>query len=198
MRSDSPFRLSASFFFGTRMFATHIVSFMLYCTIVPMAVIAPEVRIPFWALVYVPVAITVSTVFFTRGGWKHTVAYVLYENAMCVVKLNAMISGLLELSNAHEWVVTTKLGNWAVNKAKQGLGKVSRAVANVVPASVNVQKRKIYRQELCMSLLFLVATFFAVFINRNWRYAVFLVLQGITFAAFGLSCGVDGHRRTCC
>ena len=46
--------------------------------------------------------------------------------------------------------------------------------------------------------LALVATFFAVFINRNWRYAVFLVLQGITFAAFGLSCGVDGHRRTCC
>ena len=68
------------------------------------AVIAPEVRIPTWALVYVPLSITISTVFFTRGGWKHTVAYVLYENAMCVVKLNAMLSGLFELSNAHEWV----------------------------------------------------------------------------------------------
>jgi hypothetical protein len=92
-----------SFFFGTRLFATHIVSFVLYCTLVPIAVIAPEIRMPFWALIYVPIAITISTTFFTPGGWKYTVAYVLYENAMCVVKLNAMLSGLFELSNAHEW-----------------------------------------------------------------------------------------------
>ena len=95
------------FFFGTRLFATHIVSFCFYCTIVPIAVIAPEIRIPFWALIYVPIAVTVSTVFFTPGGWKYTVAYILYENAMCVVKMNAMLSGLFELSNAHEWIVTT-------------------------------------------------------------------------------------------
>jgi len=181
------------------MFATHVVSFMLYCTIVPIAVIAPEVNIPYWALVYVPVAITVSTVFFTRGGWKYTVAFILLENAMSVVKLNAMISGLLELSDAHEWVVTTKLGNWAVTKAKQtGLGKVASAVASVVPANLGVQKRKIYKTECMMALLFGVATYFAVFVNTNWRYAIFLILQGITFLAFGLSCGVDSHRRTCC
>jgi beta-mannan synthase len=93
-----------SFFFGTRLFATHIVSFVLYCTLVPLAVIAPEIRMPFWALIYIPIAITVSTTFFTPGGWKYTVAYVLYENAMCVVKLNAMLSGLFDLSNAHECV----------------------------------------------------------------------------------------------
>ena len=55
------------FFFGTRLFATHIVSFVLYCTLVPIAVIAPEIRMPFWALIYVPISITVSTVFFTPG-----------------------------------------------------------------------------------------------------------------------------------
>ncbi len=162
------------------------------------AVIAPEVRIPTWALVYVPIAITISTVFFTRGGWKHTVAYVLYENAMCVVKLNAMLSGLFELSNAHEWVVTTKLGNWAVAKAKNSLNKVGSAVASVMPAAMPLQKRKIYKTELAMSGLFAVAAFFAIFINKNWQYAIFLVLQGITFAAFGLSLGVDSHKRTCC
>lgn len=32
------------FFFGTRLFATHIVSFVFYCTLVPICVIAPEVR----------------------------------------------------------------------------------------------------------------------------------------------------------
>jgi hypothetical protein len=28
---------------------------------------------------------------------------VLFENAMSIVKMAAMVSGLLELSNAHEW-----------------------------------------------------------------------------------------------
>lgn len=45
-------------------------------------------------------------------SWAFALHYVLFENAMSVVKLGAMISGLLELSDAHEWVVTTKLGNW--------------------------------------------------------------------------------------
>ena len=40
------------FFFGTRMFATHIVSFFLYCVLIPICATAPEVTIPFWALVY--------------------------------------------------------------------------------------------------------------------------------------------------
>jgi beta-mannan synthase len=56
-----------SFFFGTRLFATHVVSFVFYCTLVPIAVIAPEVRIPFWALVYMPLLVTCSTVAFTPG-----------------------------------------------------------------------------------------------------------------------------------
>ena len=188
-----------AFFFGTRLFATHVVSFVFYCTLVPIAVIAPEVRIPFWALVYMPLLVTCSTVAFTPRGWMHTVAYVLFENAMCVVKLGAMLSGLLELSDAHEWVVTTKLGNWAVAKAKTGLAKAGAAVAAVVPAAAKqpLQRRKIYRAELGMSALFLVAAAFGISQGR-WQYAVFLLLQGATFAAFGLSCGVDGHKRTCC
>lgn len=222
------------FFFGTRMFSTHIVSFMLYCTLVPIAVLAPEarrpalprrssapaslrrraaqqlrccpallagpachhvpqlrapsaslsplsaqVRIPFWALVYMPLLVTCSTVAFTpgcaptqepplqeslllsshcsrreglsvglheaaaprrapatrslplvvRSGWYHLVGYVLYENAMSVVRISAMWSGLLELSDAHEWVVTSKLGNWAAAKAKAATARSPPFVA---------------------------------------------------------------------
>ncbi len=118
---------------------------------------------------------------------------------MCVVKLSAMLSGLLELSDAHEWVVTTKLGNWAVAKAKTGLQKAGAAVAAVVPgaAKAPLQRRKIYKTELAMSALFLVAAAFGI-VQGRWQYAVFLTLQGFTFAAFGLSCGVDGQSRTCC
>ena len=38
------------FFFGTRMFATHVVSFALYCLLIPICATAPEVVIPFWSL----------------------------------------------------------------------------------------------------------------------------------------------------
>lgn len=65
-----------------------------------------------------PLLVTCSTVAFTPGGWYHLIGYVLYENAMSVVRISAMWSGLLELSDAHEWVVTSKLGNWAAAKAK--------------------------------------------------------------------------------
>ncbi len=43
-------------------------------------------------------------------GWLHSILYVLFENAMGVVKLWAVIAGLLDLKQAQEWVVTTKLG----------------------------------------------------------------------------------------
>ena len=95
--------------------------------------------------------------------------------------------------------MTTKLGNWAVAKAKTGLSKAGAAIATVVPAAAKqpLQKRKIYRAELYMSVLFLVAAGFGISQGR-WQYAVFLLLQGATFAAFGLSCGVDGQKRTVC
>ena len=89
------------FFFGTRMFATHVVSFFLYCVLIPLCATAPEVTIPFWALVYAPVLVTLSTIAFTPRGWRVAAQYVLFENAMCIVKLTAMLAGLLHWSNAH-------------------------------------------------------------------------------------------------
>ena len=67
------------------------------------AVMWLQVAIPMWALVYMPILITISTLVFTDGGWHWALHYVLFENAMSVVKTAAMVSGLLELSNAHEW-----------------------------------------------------------------------------------------------
>ena len=107
-----------------------------------------------------------------------------------------------------------------MTKAKSSMAKVSNAVASVMPAMVPLQKRKIYKTELFMASLFLVAAFFAIFVHAKWAYvrphtadrplsrppahpfpspqAVFCLLQGITFLGFGLSCCVDGHRRTTC
>ena len=56
---------------------------------------------------------------FTPGGLWYAIPYVLFESTMTGVKLSAMVSGLLSLSSANEWVVTTKLGKWVAQKVER-------------------------------------------------------------------------------
>ncbi|PWA46827.1 nucleotide-diphospho-sugar transferase [Artemisia annua] len=46
-----------SFFFVRKIIA-HIVTFTLYCVVLPMAILVPEVAIPKWGSVYIPITIT--------------------------------------------------------------------------------------------------------------------------------------------
>jgi len=155
------------FFFGSRMFATHFIALVFYCTIVPLSLFVPEVHIPYSILVYVPAIVTLSTAAFTPESWYRCVVYVLFENAMSVVKLGAVVSGLLELKNAHEWVVTTKKGT-----SKFGS---------------NTQLRCMYVRELVMSIFVLTSAFFGLFMEHKWDFTVFLFFQGLVFLAFGLN-----------
>ncbi len=52
-----------------------------------------QVSIPLWALVHLPVVVTITTAVFTPKGWLHCILYVLFENAMGIVKLWAVIAG---------------------------------------------------------------------------------------------------------
>ena len=158
---------------------------------------APEVTIPFWALVYMPILVTLSTVAFTSRGWIVAVPYVLYENAMCIVKVTAMMAGLMEWSNAHEWVVTTKLGKWVANKVEKvgqsKVGQVAGVVKQAVTASVPRRvARKVYRREVVMGVFFVACGAYGVAVHSMWQYSVFLCMQGCVFLTFGLNY-VDGN-----
>lgn len=52
-----------------------------------------QVSIPLWALVHLPVMVTITTAMFTPKGWMHCILYVLFENAMGIVKLGAVLAG---------------------------------------------------------------------------------------------------------
>lgn len=73
--------------------STHLVSLGFFCTLVPLTVFTPEVHIPAWALVHLPVLVTLSTACFTPRGWVYSILYVLFENAMGTVKLWAVVTG---------------------------------------------------------------------------------------------------------
>lgn len=60
-----------------------------------------QVRLPLWALVHVPAVVTITTTFFTRSGWIYALLYVLFENAMGIVKLGAVVAGALVLRFLH-------------------------------------------------------------------------------------------------
>ena len=60
-----------------------------------------QVNIPLWALVHLPVVVTITTAVFTPKGWLHCILYVLFENAMGIVKLWAVIAGQPTLPLQH-------------------------------------------------------------------------------------------------
>ena len=86
------------FFFGTRMFATHVVSFFLYCVLIPLCATAPEGDDPvLGARVRARARHAVHDSRSRRGGGASPAQYVLFENAMCIVKLTAIARWALTL-----------------------------------------------------------------------------------------------------
>lgn len=57
-----------------------------------------QVHIPLWALVHLPVAVTATIAVFTPRGWLFSVLYVLFENAMGLVKIGAVLAGCENVS----------------------------------------------------------------------------------------------------
>lgn len=168
-------------YFGVGKFATHVVCLLFYCLLLPVAVLVPSLHIPTWALFQMPVMCTIGTCIYTPGSWAFVMVYVLYNNAMSVVKFWAVVCGLLGLPRANEWVVTTKLGSGA----KGG------------PTTVPV--RRVYPLEIIMGLLLLLVAWRGLATSARFGVTVFLALQGLAFIAFGLNlvdCAMLGHKRS--
>lgn len=68
-------------------------SYKFYSIVNIAFVLSVKVSIPLWALVHVPVVVTLTTVFFTHNGWAYCLPYVLFENSMGMVKIGALLNG---------------------------------------------------------------------------------------------------------
>lgn len=55
------FYLIYSFFFVRKIIA-HVVTFILYCVVIPATIFIPEVQVPRWGTIYIPTAITVLNI----------------------------------------------------------------------------------------------------------------------------------------
>jgi beta-mannan synthase len=159
-------------YFGVRKCATHFVALGFFCSLVPLSIITPEVNVPTWALVQLPVVVTLSTAAFTDMGWAYSILYVLFENSMGMVKLWAVVTALLDLQRAQEWVVTTKLGSSDKRPGSTAL----------MPSC------KVYAGELLFGLfLTSLATVGLMMSSTHWGLASYFLVQGLVFVAFGFN-----------
>jgi len=73
---------------------------------------------------------------------------------------------VLDLKQAQEWVVTTKLGS---SDKRPGTGAGA-------PAPV----LRFYASEMLMSTFVLTAAFYGIFSVNKWSFSIFLTLQGVS------------------
>ncbi|XP_078444319.1 putative glucomannan 4-beta-mannosyltransferase 11 [Wolffia australiana] len=173
----------------------HTLTFVYFCTAIPLAAFAPEVEIPKWGLVYAPLAITILKAIETPRSLHLTVFWVLFENAMSMHRLKAAVIGLLEAGRANEWVVTEKLGD--ALKAKptvQVLDKSETLGVDREPLLPISSKpsyktttrfwKRLHMPELVWGVLLVCCGFYDMFVTKR-SYFVYVLLQAAAFLVTG-------------
>lgn len=85
---------------------------------------------------------------------------------MGIVKLGAVVAGMLDLKGANEWVVTTKVGSAAHRSP----------VTKALP--MPVQTYRLYAAEMGFSCFILWAALYGIFGVNKFSFSIFLTLQG--------------------
>nr|GMD58895.1 glucomannan 4-beta-mannosyltransferase 9-like [Ipomoea batatas] len=99
-----------AFFFVNKIVA-HIVPFTFFCLVLPATILVPQVKVPIWGAVYLPLAVAVLNVLPSPRSFHLVVLWMLFENVMSLHRTIATFIGLLEVGRVNEWVITEKLGN---------------------------------------------------------------------------------------
>lgn len=149
----------------------------------------PEAEVPVWLICYVPLLIAFLNVFPSPRSFLFAVPYLLFENTMSVTKFGAVVSGLFQLGNSYEWVVTKKAGRSIEHELQPAEEREPQAAgkAKVINQKEDSKKKenKIYKKELGMALVLLVAAARSLLSGRRVHFCV-LMFQGMAFLVVGL------------
>ena len=98
--------------------------------------------------------------------------YVMYENAMSILKLGASLEGLLGLKGSMTWTVTQKLG-------AQG--------AQGFDLQKMLKKIEIFFRELVVGFFLIGSAVYGYYVGASWVFTVYFMTQGVIFLIFALS-----------
>ncbi|KAJ7952030.1 Xyloglucan glycosyltransferase [Quillaja saponaria] len=194
-------------FFLLRKLILPFYSFTLFCIILPLTMFVPEAELPVWVICYVPVFMSLLNIIPAPKSFPFIVPYLLFENTMSVTKFNAMVSGLFQLGSSYEWVVTKKAGrssepdllaaeereSKAMNyqlirgTSDSGLSELNKLKEHqeAAPKPPVKKMNKIYKKELALAFLLLIAAFRSL-LSAQGVHFYFLLFQGVTFLLVGL------------
>lgn len=170
------------FFFGVRMLATNVISFTFYSVLVPMILLVYATEdlessvhhrfMPWWAIVWMPMLVTMSTMAFSPNSFHYMLLYVMYENAMSILKLGASLEGLLGLKGSMTWTVTQKLGAQA---------------SQSFDLQKCLKKIEVFFCELFVGFFLIAAAMYGFYVGASWVFTVYFFTQGVIFLIFALS-----------
>ncbi|KAJ3694952.1 hypothetical protein LUZ60_000329 [Juncus effusus] len=160
-------------FFFVRKVVTYWVSFFLYCILIPISVVIPEISVPVWGVVYIPTTITLLNAIRNPRYIHYIPLWILFENVMSMHRLKATLIGLFETGRVNEWVVTEKLGD-ATNKSQ------------LIEKPYTLRDR-IYFTEFGFAVFLFFCACYDLAYGRNY-YFVYIFLQAIAFFIVGLGC----------
>lgn len=186
-------------FFLLRKLILPFYSFTLFCIILPMTMFIPEATLPVFIICYIPATISFLNILPSPRSFPFIVPYLLFENTMSVTKFNAMISGLFQLGNAYEWVVTKKSGRSSEGdlesliekdhkRSPRGISEPDLEKKVKEEENRSYMKRKynrVYTKEIMLAFLLLTAAARSLLAAQGVHF-YFLLFQGITFFLVGL------------
>uniref|UniRef100_A0A5B6Z3A6 Glycosyltransferase 2-like domain-containing protein n=1 Tax=Davidia involucrata TaxID=16924 RepID=A0A5B6Z3A6_DAVIN len=192
-------------FFLLRKLILPFYSFTLFCIILPLTMFLPEAQLPAWVVCYVPGLMSILNILPAPRSVPFIVPYLLFENTMSVTKFNAMISGLFQLGNSYEWIVTKKLGRSSEadllaivdneseplvdntilhrSSSESGLAKLNKL--EMTKKSGKSRRNRLYRKELALAFILLTASVRSL-LSAQGIHFYFLLFQGVTFLVVGL------------
>ncbi|PKA47100.1 putative mannan synthase 4 [Apostasia shenzhenica] len=162
-------------FFIVRKVVSHVVTFTLYCVIIPASVFVPEIKIPSWGVICIPTTITLLNAIRNISSIHIIPFWILFENVMAMHRMKATIVGLWEGGRANEWVVTEKLGGTLKEKLLPEAAEIEK------PSSCT---HRFYFSELGFAVFLLVCASYDLTFGGDY-YFVYIYLQSLAFFVVG-------------
>ncbi|KAL6838979.1 hypothetical protein ACP4OV_031206 [Aristida adscensionis] len=165
------FYMIYDFFIARRIVSTFF-SFTFFSILLPLSILLPELKIPSWEVMYIPITITLLNSVGNPRNIHLIILWVLFENVMALHRFKAMLIGFFEAGRANEWIVTQKLGN--VHKTK---------------STFRAAKKFHFRErfnflELLLGVFLLMTAYYDYFYRDDYFY-LFVIPESMMYFAIG-------------
>ncbi|KAJ7269452.1 hypothetical protein O6H91_07G041900 [Diphasiastrum complanatum] len=164
-------------FFLIRRILAQLVAFTFFCILIPASKLAPEVHVPYWGTIFLPLflpLIVLNVLLTTPRSLHLMVIWILFENVMTVIRTRAVITGLLGIGRVNEWIVTKKLGT--APKEKRSKSR-KRGCCNT---GVNI-----HTPELLIGVYLFGCGCFDLMFGHTHFYMIYLFTQAVAFFVMG-------------